>query len=257
MELYQREMYIEFFGNVPIYFGIGVQIVTALILGGLVGFDREVKMKAAGLKTNIMICIGATLYTTISLLNLPNAVGLVDPNRVAAQIVSGIGFLGAGAIIQGRGNVTGLTTAATIWVVAAIGFTIGVGYPVVATIFSITVLVVLRLLAPIHKFIERDSEHKDFHIQVLSHGSVKRFASKVIIAEHIELEEMYEEDGKAGKGRKILHVFLSGHPRALDRIQHDLNSIVKVEKVSYRQIENVSEYEALFRKGDESVAEQS
>lgn len=239
-------MYIEFFGHVPIYFGIGVQIVTALILGGLVGFDREVKMKAAGLKTNIMICIGATLYTTISMINLVETGGPVDPNRVAAQIVSGIGFLGAGAIIQGRGNVTGLTTAATIWVVAAIGFTIGVGFPGVATLFSITVLVVLRLLAPIHKFIERDSEHKDFHIQVLSNGSVKKFASKIIIAENIELEEIYEEDGKSGKGRKILHVFLSGHPRALDRIQHDLDGIIKVEKVSYRQVENVADFEALF-----------
>lgn len=237
MELYQREMYVEFFGNVPIYFGIGVQIVTALILGGLVGFDREVKMKAAGLKTNIMICIGATLYTTISLLNLPNATGLVDPNRVAAQIVSGIGFLGAGAIIQGRGNVTGLTTAATIWVVAAIGFTIGVGYPVVATMFSVTVLVVLRLLAPIHKFIERDSEHKDFHIEILSRGSIKKIASKIIISENIELDEIYEEAHPAGENHRIVHVLLTGHPRALERIQQDLRSVINVEKVSFRQVD--------------------
>ncbi|MBC77012.1 MAG: hypothetical protein CME64_13445 [Halobacteriovoraceae bacterium] len=239
MEVFQREMYIEVFGNVPIYFGIGIQIVTALILGGLVGFDREIKMKAAGLKTNILICIGATLYTTISLINLPNAIGLVDPNRVAAQIVSGIGFLGAGAIIQGRGNVTGLTTAATIWVVAAIGFTIGVGYPLVATLFSITVLVVLRLLAPIHKFIERESEHKDFHIEVLSIGTVKRMASKMFLGENIELEELYEEEPREGK--KLLHIFLTGHPRAIERISQELHSIMKVEKVSYRQVESASD----------------
>lgn len=249
-------MYIEFFGEVPVYIGIGIQIVTALFLGGLVGFDREVKMKAAGLKTNMMICIGATLYTTISILNLPNAVGLVDPNRVAAQIVSGIGFLGAGAIIQGRGSVTGLTTAATIWVVAAIGFTIGVGYPGIATLFSVTVLIVLRLLAPIHKFIERDSEHKDFHIQVLSTGSIKRFASKIIISEHIELEEIYEEDQKGVEGNKILHVFLSGHPRALERIQHDLRNIMTVEKVSFRQVDNISDFEKLFSSNVEPKAEE-
>lgn len=230
-------MYIEFFGNVPIYFGVGIQIVTAMILGGLVGFDREVKMKAAGLKTNIMICIGACLYTTISLLNLPNATGLVDPNRVAAQIVSGIGFLGAGAIIQGRGNVTGLTTAATIWVVAAIGFTIGVGYPVVATIFSVTVLAVLRLLNPVHKLIERDNDHKDFHIEVLSHGSIKKIASKIVLSENIELDEIYEEHLAGGSNKRILHCILTGHPRALDRIQQDLRSVISVEKVSYRQVE--------------------
>lgn len=241
-------MHIELFGDVPIYFGLGIQIVTALFLGGLVGFDREIKMKAAGLKTNIMICIGATLYTTISVLNLPNAVGLVDPNRVAAQIVSGIGFLGAGAIIQGRGSVTGLTTAATIWVVAAIGFTIGVGYPFVATLFSITVLIVLRLLAPIHKFIERESEHKDFHIEILSQGSVKKFASKIIIHENIELEELYEEDQEDATDHKILHVFLTGHPRAIDRITHDLNSIMKVEKVSYRQVESAQDMYKILNK---------
>lgn len=242
-----QTMTIEFVGEVPIYLGIGIQIVTALLLGGLVGFDREVKMKAAGLKTNIMICIGATLYTTISLLNLPGAGGgAVDPNRVAAQIVSGIGFLGAGAIIQGRGNVTGLTTAATIWVVAAIGYTIGVGYPLVATIFSVTVLLVLRLLAPIHKFIERDSERKNFHIEILSYGSIKKIASKMVISENIELEEIYEEEAEEGMDQKIVHVFLSGHPRAVERIVNDLNTILKVTRVSSRQIENVQEiYETL------------
>ncbi|MCO4755808.1 MAG: MgtC/SapB family protein, partial [Bacteriovoracaceae bacterium] len=189
---------------------------------------------------------GATLYTTISLINLPNAVGLVDPSRVAAQMVRGIGFLGAGAIIQGRGNVTGLTTAATIWVVAAIGFTIGVGFPFVATLFSITVLVVLRLLAPIHKYIERESEHKDFHIEVMSIGTVKKMASKMFLGENIELEEIFEEEPKHQQGRKLLHIFLTGHPRAIDRISQELNSIMKVEKVSYRQVESAQEmYEVL------------
>ena len=145
-ERLETTMRLELIGEVSIYFGIGVQIIFALLLGGLVGYEREVKHKAAGLKTNIMICIGATLYTTISMINLSGESALIDPNRVSAQIVSGIGFLGAGAIIHGRGSVTGLTTAATIWVVAAIGYTIGVGYPLVATLFSITVLFVLKLI---------------------------------------------------------------------------------------------------------------
>ena len=74
--------------------------------------------------------------------------GPIDPNRVGAQIVSGIGFLGAGAILQGKGGVVGLTTAATIWVVAAIGYTIGAGYPISAFLFALTVLTVLKLIKP-------------------------------------------------------------------------------------------------------------
>ncbi|MCF8060355.1 MAG: MgtC/SapB family protein, partial [Bacteriovoracaceae bacterium] len=118
---------LELLGEVPVYVGVGIQILSAIFFGGMVGYDREKKMKAAGLKTNILICLGATLYTVISLLHVRGFTGgPIDPNRVGAQIVSGIGFLGAGAIIQGRGSVIGMTTAATIWVVAAIGYTIGV-----------------------------------------------------------------------------------------------------------------------------------
>jgi putative Mg2+ transporter-C (MgtC) family protein len=176
------KMELELLGEVSIYIGIAIQIVFALVLGGLVGYDREVKMKAAGFKTNIMICIGATLYTTISMLNLDthSTSAMIDPNRVAAQIVSGIGFLGAGAIIQGKGNVTGLTTAATIWVVAAIGYTIGVGYPLVATLFSITVLIILRMLNPVNKMIEKEKDYKNFHIEMLSYGSVRQTIDHIL-----------------------------------------------------------------------------
>lgn len=136
---------IELLGPVNVYLGMGIEIITAVLLGGIVGMERQVSNKSAGLRTNILICIGATLYTSVSLLNL--SVGNVaDPNRMAAQVVSGIGFLGAGAIIRGQGNVTGLTTAATIWVVAAIGVTIGSGYPLIATIFTITAYLVLKLI---------------------------------------------------------------------------------------------------------------
>src|SRR5690554_1125523 len=100
-----------------------VRLLLAAILGGLVGLEREISGKPAGLRTNLLICVGAALLTELSLsiglltAERPNA----DPARIAAQIVSGIGFLGAGTIIQARGSVVGLTTAATLWVVAAIG----------------------------------------------------------------------------------------------------------------------------------------
>jgi putative Mg2+ transporter-C (MgtC) family protein len=228
---------LEFLGETPKFLAIGIQVITALLMGGLVGMDREAKLKAAGLKTNILICIGATLYTTISMLNSQHATGMVDPNRVAAQIVSGIGFLGAGAIMQSRGSVFGLTTAATIWVVAAIGYTIGAGYIVSATLFTLTVLIVLKLINPLNSWLEKKADYKYFHIEILSRGSTKKTINEIIFGEEIELDEIYEEDIEGGKGRKILHIFLTAHPRAVDRMLNEIRQAIKVEKVNHRTLE--------------------
>ncbi len=232
------KMEIEFFGNVSIYYGIGIQIIFALLLGGLVGYDREVKMKAAGFKTNIMICIGATLYTTISLLTLSQSShsSMIDPNRMAAQIVSGIGFLGAGAIIQGRGSVTGLTTAATIWVVAAIGYTIGVGYPIVASFFSITVLVVLRLLNPINKMIEHKKDYKNFHIEMLSYGSVKQTVEHILEMEDLDIVSIIEEPHPKDDTMSILNIYVKAHYRAVERLSGEIVDLIKIKKVNHREI---------------------
>lgn len=238
IDFVETKMELEFFGEVSIYFGIGVQIIFSLILGGLVGYDREVKMKAAGFKTNIMICIGATLYTTISLLNLDNHsnTGLIDPNRMAAQIVSGIGFLGAGAIIQGRGSVTGLTTAATIWVVAAIGYTIGVGYPMIATLFSITVLIVLRLLNPINKIIEKEKDYKNFHIEMLSFGSVRQTIEHILEMEDVQTVSIVEEPHPRETGLSVLNIYVRGHYRAVERVSSEITDAIRIKKVNYREI---------------------
>ncbi len=110
------------------------------------GLERELKNKPAGIKTNILICLGSALYTSVSVLisNVGSDAGhFGDPARVAAQIVSGIGFLGGGTIIQSRGTILGLTTAATIWVVAAIGIAIGIGHHDIAVVISVTIVLIL------------------------------------------------------------------------------------------------------------------
>ncbi|MEK6705702.1 MAG: MgtC/SapB family protein [Candidatus Poribacteria bacterium] len=124
------------------------RILFAVICGGLIGLERELKNKPAGIKTNILICIGASLYTSVSVLmstTLSESGYWGDPARIAAQIVSGIGFLGGGTIIQSRGTILGLTTAATIWVVAAIGICIGIGRFDIGVIASVSVVLVLVL----------------------------------------------------------------------------------------------------------------
>ena len=124
----------------------GPRVFFAILCGGLIGLERELKNKSAGIKTNMLICLGSTIYTSVSLLMSQNIVSggyFGDPTRVAAQIVSGIGFLGGGAIIQSRGTIQGLTTAATIWVVAAIGVCIGIGHADIAVFTSLLVILVL------------------------------------------------------------------------------------------------------------------
>jgi putative Mg2+ transporter-C (MgtC) family protein len=119
------------------------RLVLAAILGGAIGWERQQAHKPAGLRTNILICMGAALLTDLSAHVAQGAVGPADPGRIAAQIVTGMGFLGAGTIIQSRGNVTGLTTAATLWVVAAIGMSVGFGANIEAAGATALVLIVL------------------------------------------------------------------------------------------------------------------
>ncbi len=125
---------------------IAVKFAVAVLCGGAIGMEREVTGKPAGLRTNILVCLGSMLYTVISLEMGRETGG--DPTRIAAQIVTGIGFLGAGAILHQRGNmVKGLTTAAMIWFLAALGMMIGYGYLISAcavTFASVCMILALR-----------------------------------------------------------------------------------------------------------------
>lgn len=125
------------------------RLVLAVVLGGAIGWERQHAHKPAGLRTNILICLGAALLTDLSAHVAQTAGAPSDPGRIAAQIVTGVGFLGAGTIMQARGSVTGLTTAATLWVVAAIGMAVGFGAnieAVGATALVLMVLIPLRSL---------------------------------------------------------------------------------------------------------------
>src|SRR5690348_1931448 len=124
---------------------IFLKLLMAMVCGGAIGFERELSRKAAGLRTNVLICIGAALYMIVSR-HISGGAPYTDPARLVAQVVAGIGFLGAGVILQSRGSVTGLTTAATIFVVGAIGISIGEGLFVIATFSTILIIVVLVLL---------------------------------------------------------------------------------------------------------------
>jgi len=128
--------------NLNITFGEAVlRLTVSLLIGIIIGLERELQHKSAGLRTSTLICVGATVYTIASLTFISPA----DPSRVAAQIVTGIGFLGAGTIIQMRGSVIGMTTAAAIWVMAALGLIVGLGHYTLALIATVLTFVVLNL----------------------------------------------------------------------------------------------------------------
>jgi putative Mg2+ transporter-C (MgtC) family protein len=132
---------------------LAARLLTAALLGAVLGFEREVRQKSAGLRTNILIAVGAALFT---LMSYEMAVGTTgDPTRIAAQIVTGIGFLGAGAIMRTDSGVHGLTTAATVWVNCAVGVAVGGGQYHLAFIATGVTLVALLVLPPVERVIEK------------------------------------------------------------------------------------------------------
>jgi putative Mg2+ transporter-C (MgtC) family protein len=128
------------------------RLLLAAVLGSVLGLEREWRNKDAGLRTNILIAIGSALFTLMSIELTDGKTG--DTSRVAAQIVTGIGFLGAGAIMRTDAGIQGLTTAATIWVNAAIGVAAGGGEYRLALIATFVTLVVLMVLQPIEKYLD-------------------------------------------------------------------------------------------------------
>ncbi len=134
-----------------------ISLILAAFLGAAIGLERELSGKSAGLRTNLLICLGAAIFTIIS--KQMDAVTEGSTTRIAAQIVTGVGFLGAGAVIQDRRGVHGLTTAATIWLVASIGMACGAGFRELAAISTLIVIVVLagllKLGKPLARYVEK------------------------------------------------------------------------------------------------------
>ena len=135
-----------------------LKLFFAVLLGGAIGLEREINGKPAGLRTNILIAVGSTLITIMSV-RFAAQDPSTDASRVAAQIVTGVGFLGAGSILQSHTSVVGLTTAATIWAVAGIGIAIGAGYITIAVATTLIILLCLTLLRPLERWTVRRREH--------------------------------------------------------------------------------------------------
>lgn len=137
-----------------------LKLFLAIVIGGLLGAEREYHHKAAGLRTIILICVGSTFFTIFSL----KLGGVAEQTRIAANIVVGVGFIGAGVILRERGRIVGLTTAATIWIAAALGMGIGGGYYLLSAVTAMIILMVLLTFPRLEDWLDIGLEERTYEV---------------------------------------------------------------------------------------------
>jgi putative Mg2+ transporter-C (MgtC) family protein len=178
-----------------------LRLTLAAVLGGAIGFERELRDREAGLRTHLLVCLGSALFTIVSaygfreFLTSGDQVIRADPTRIAAQIVTGIGFLGAGAIIRQGLSVRGLTTAATLWVSAAIGIAAGAGYysgAVLGTVVTLIALWPLRIVA--YRVFERLRPEERSIVVELRQGTKATELIQALEREHARIEHFQLEE---------------------------------------------------------------
>lgn len=147
-----------------------VLILISVILGLFIGTEREYRNKSAGLRTFILVCFGSCLFTILSV-----KIGIHDPDRLAANIITGIGFLGAGVIFKGDNKIDGITTATTIWATASIGMAVGAGYVYLSLTGTVLVLLILSTLSYLQNFIDNNHKIREYKIVVNTFEEVDYF----------------------------------------------------------------------------------
>jgi putative Mg2+ transporter-C (MgtC) family protein len=208
-----------------------LRLILSLILGGSIGLEREWSNHPAGLRTHILVCLGSTTIMLLSMygfseffINEPSLRG--DPARLAAQVISGIGFLGAGAIMRTGSTVSGLTTAASIWVVAAIGLAVGAGFYYVSIVTVILVLFCLFVLNHWEKYLNRKRNRDEFTVKVLDDPEclsevINCLVELKIQIRHIQIHRMSEE---ASDASGLISIGIS---LALRKDEEQMSSLLK------------------------------
>ena len=203
----------------------GIQLLVSFVIGTAIGIEREYRSKAAGLRTMIMICLGSTVFTELSM-----TLGVNSPDRIASNIITGIGFLGAGVIFKDGLSISGITTATTIWITAALGMAVGAGEYFIALIGSLVVLVVLTLFETVQKHITR--RHQERAYKITFHGGngfSKDLEGKF---EQLNLGFRREKDLK-GDGHFTVLYELYGRERDLNALNEMLKTYSNVVSYEY------------------------
>jgi len=194
---------------------VAARIGLAALLGGVIGAERERTGKWAGLRTHMLIAVGSALLTDISVsVGVRYAQGSAawDPGRIAAQIVTGVGFIGAGTIIQSRGAVHGLTTAAGLWVASAIGIAVGGGFYAEAILTCVALLLILTVLRPVEGLLHGGMEHVVLHL-----GPEQKLARVLEILDEAEIRTEKISVSRDDQGAS-LQVSFRGSPEDVQRL---------------------------------------
>lgn len=166
-------------------------ILISVILGLFIGAEREYRNKSAGLRTFILVCFGACLFTILSI-----KIGVENPDRLAANIITGIGFLGAGVIFKGDNKIEGITTATTIWATASIGMAVGSGYVYIALLGTTLVLLILSALTYLQNFIDNYNKVREYKIAVTDSQDIK-YCENIFKENHLRyqmLKQQYSQE---------------------------------------------------------------
>lgn len=203
----------------------GVRLLLSLFIGTAIGLEREYRSKAAGLRTVIMICLGATIFTEISL-----AIGGASPDRVASTVVTGIGFLGAGVIFRDGLTVSGITTATTIWIVAALGMAVGAGQYFISLTGLAVVLIVLIVFEKVKLIISRLHQSRTYKIEF---DKDSRMKDEIVLKIHsLKLQFLQEKDMKSDVSHLlILEIF--GKEAQLEAFNDFLKHEPRVKNYEY------------------------
>ncbi|MEY4931380.1 MAG: hypothetical protein RI909_2104 [Bacteroidota bacterium] len=203
----------------------GLRLLISFAIGTAIGLEREYRSKAAGLRTMIMICLGATIFTEISI-----QLGGNTPDRIASTIISGIGFLGAGVIFKDGLSVSGITTATTIWISAALGMAVGAGEYFIAIVGSAVVLIVLVLFEKVQTIIERIHQSRSYKITV--EGNSEFESSLIQEIKKLKLGGKKKKDYKEGN-LSILIYEVVGSEKNLNAFNIQLKEDNRVKAYDY------------------------
>lgn len=215
-----------------------LRLALSVVLSGLIGQERENKNRPAGFRTHILVCVGATLVMLTSEFIFEQYKGItnLDPARLGAQVISGIGFLGAGTIIRDGGSVKGLTTAASLWSVACVGLAVGTGFYQAAIIGTILIYLTLLLLGKFGRAIESKSSHMEICIDMDNKpgkiGEIGTFLGKYDV--NIRNIEFLRDDG-LDENEVLLKLALKlphgiTHERIIEELEH-ISGIHHVDEV--------------------------
>ncbi len=227
-----------------------VRILAAIVLGFLLGLERELTNKYAGLRTHILVCLGACIFTIVSIYGFPTfalgdnvivhqATGIRDTGRVAAQIVTGIGFIGAGTVLRNGPIIIGLTTAATLWISAAIGMTCGVGMFEIAGVTTVLAVAVLTLIRMFEKrflptSIKRSKRYKvSIYCQYESERLLHEYLGNTVDnIEEFSAKRLIENPEKI----KLVSIFELSNKNIVKEIYDKMSDICKPDSITLQEL---------------------